>query len=346
VIALGRGEELLKTCAAIALAIGVLCTSACSGKSTKLVPIGEGLEGPSGLKATLYASGLPLMSAFALDAAGRLWITTSGATTHGTDGVFVVTAPGKPAVRVVSGPRGPLGLVWADGKLIVSSLGRVTAFGDLRGTRFATRKTIVDGPVAGGENNNVVLAPDGRLVMGVSASCDHCVPSSKWSASIVTFRPDGRDLQVFASGIRAAYGLAYHPGTDDLFASMNQRDDLGANTPGDWLAQVRRGQNWGFPSCYGQQTAACKPFPTPVAVLDPHAAAGGVAFLGRAALVSEWQLGKVQRVALTKTGSGYAGVAEPYLTGLENPLPLLTTANGDLLVGDWGTGKIYRIAQG
>jgi glucose/arabinose dehydrogenase len=286
------------------------------------------------------------MSAFALDAQGRLWVTTSGATTHGTDGVFMVAAPGEPPLRIVSGPRGPLGLVWVGGKLIVSSLGRVTAFGDLSGTHFARRKTIVDGPVAGGENNNVTLAPDGRLVMGVSASCDHCLPSSKWSASIVTFRPDGGDLQVFASGIRAAYGLAYHPGTADLFASMNQRDDLGAKTPGDWLAQVRRGQNWGFPGCYGQQTAACKPFPTPVAVLDPHAAAGGVAFLDGAALVSEWQLGKVRRVALAKKGSGYTGVVEPFLTGLKNPLPLLTTADGALLVGDWGTGRIYRIAQG
>jgi glucose/arabinose dehydrogenase len=347
VIALGRGEELLKSCAALAVLLGVLCTSACGGgKSTRLVPIGEGLQGRSGLKATLYASGLPLMSAFAFDAQGPLWVTASGATTHGTDGVFMVAAPGKTPVRVVSGTRGPLGLVWVGGKLIVSSLGRVTAFGDLRGTHFATRKTIVDGPVADGENNNVILAPDGRLVMGVSASCDHCVPSSKWSGSIVTFRPDGGGLQLFAARIRAAYGLAYYPDTDDLFASMNQRDDLGAATPVDWLAQVRRGQNWGFPDCYGQKTAACKLFPTPVAVLDAHAAAGGVAFLNGAALVSEWQLGKVQRVVLTKNGSGYTGVVEPYLTGLKNPLPLLATANGELLVGDWGTGKIYRVAQG
>ena len=223
----------------------------------------------------------------------------------------------------------------------MSSLGKVTAFGDLQGTRFHAHTTIVDGPVAGGENNNVILAPDGRLVMGVSASCDHCVPASKWSASIVTFRPTAPTSQLFASRIRAAYGLAYYPGTSDLFASMNQRDDLGAATPGDWLALVRKGQDWGFPACYGQ----CKLFPTPVAVLDPHAAAGGVAILNSDAFVSEWQLGKVQRVVLAKKGSGYTGNVEPYLTGLKNPLPLLTTSDGDLLVGDWQTGRIYRIGK-
>ena len=338
-----RSEEFAKT---FLVALAVSCLAACGGKSGKLVPIGEGLQGPSGVKATRYASGLPLVSAFAFDPQGRLWVTTSGATTHGTDGVFMVAAPGKRPVRVVSGIRGPLGLVWVGRSLIVSSLGKVTAFGGLTGTHFATRKTIVDGPVPGGENNNVILAPDGRLVMGVSASCDHCVPASKWSGAIVSFRADGSDLQVFASRIRAAYGLAYYPGTSDLFASMNQRDDLGAATPGDWLALVRRGQNWGFPDCYGQQTAACKLFPAPVAELDPHAAAGGVAILDGAALVSEWQLGTVQRVVLTKKGSGYTGVVEPYLTGLKNPLPLLATMDGAVLVGDWQTGKIYRIAQG
>ena len=60
---------------------------------------------------------------------------------------------------------------------------------------------------------------------------------------------------------------------------MNQRDDLGAKTPGDWLALVRQGQDWGFPGCYGQGGAACAGVPKPVAVLDPHAAAGGVAVL-------------------------------------------------------------------
>jgi glucose/arabinose dehydrogenase len=333
-----RGREFAKTSA---VALAVLCLAACGGTSGKLVPIGEGLQGPSGMKATLYASGLPLMSAFALDSRGRLWVTTSGATTHLTDGVFVVPSPGAQPLRVVTGIQGPLGLVWVGSRLIVSSLGKVTSFGDLQGTRFHAATTIVDGPVANGENNNVILAPDGHLVMGISASCDHCVPASKWSASIVTFRPDGSDLQLFATRIRAAYGLVYYPGTSDLFASMNQRDDLGAATPGDWLALVRKGEDWGFPDCYGQ----CKLSPSPVAVLDRHAAAGGVAIVDSDAFVSEWQLGKVQRVVLTKTDSGYTGKVEPYLTGLKNPLPLLAIGGGALLVGDWQTGKIYRIGK-
>jgi glucose/arabinose dehydrogenase len=190
------------------------------------------------------------------------------------------------------------------------------------------------------------------MLVGISAPCDHCTPASGLSAAIVTFRPDGSDLSVYASGVRAPFGLAYYPGTSDLFVSINQRDDLGARTPGDWLGVVRQGEDWGFPGCYGQGGAACGGVPRPTAVLDKHAGAGGVAIvtgqlgarIGNSAIVAEWNVGKVQRVALSRSGSTYRGSVSPFLTGLKNPLPVLATGDGALLVGDWRTGTIYRIA--
>jgi glucose/arabinose dehydrogenase len=87
-------------------------------------------------------------------------------------------------------------------------------------------------------------------------------------------------------------------------------------------------------------------------MLDKHAAAGAVAVVtgqlgpsvGTAALVSEWQAGRVMRVPLTKGSSTTTSVAEPLLTGVRNPLALATAPDGALFVGDWGTGRIYRIA--
>jgi hypothetical protein len=37
------------------------------------------------------------------------------------------------------------------------------------------------------------------------------------------------------------------------------------------------------------------------------------------------------------------GTTRTYVSGLQHPLPLITTQTGDVLVGDWGTGTIYRI---
>jgi hypothetical protein len=60
--------------------------------------------------------------------------------------------------------------------------------------------------------------------------------------------------------------------------------------------------------------------------------------------VSQWQVAKVQKVVLRRIGSTYRGTVAPFLTGLENPLALVLAPDHSLLVGDWGTGRIYRIA--
>ena len=329
--------------------------SACGGTPHAgggLEQIGAGLRGPSGLAASLVARGVPHVSALAFDDRGRLWATGSGASSHGTDGVYLLPRGGGPAARVVSGPKGPLGLVWIGDDLYVSSLGAVTRYSDFTGAGFRSHRTLLAGPVAGGENNNLVRAPDGRLLLGISSTCDHCVPRSRFAATIVSFEPDGSGLRVFARGIRAAYGLAFRPGTNELLVTMNQRDDLGAKTPGDWLALVRAGENWGFPACFGQGGTVCRGVPAPLAVLDPHAAAGGLTVLtgqlggrfGDAVLVAEWQSGEVLRVPLEQAARGGPPRPQPFLTGIAHPLPVTTTPDGAVLVGDWATGRIYRIA--
>lgn len=320
---------------------------------SKLVAIGAGLKGPSGLRATVYAKGPPTLAAFAFDSSGRLWLTAAGLESHERDGVYVIVKPGAKALRVLSGLDDPIGLDWYGAKLYVASVGRVDAFWGFNGTRFTRHERILNGPVAGGENNLLVMGPEGRFLMGVTATCDHCLPASKWSGSIVSFRPDGHDLRLYAGRIRAPFGLAYVPGTTNLLVSMNQRDDLGARTPGDWLALVREGQQWGFPGCYGQGGEACIGVPRPIAALDKHAAVGGIALLtgqfgerfGTSAIVAEWQSAKVQRVALVGSGSGYRGTVTPFLTGIRNPLALGFASDRSLLVGDWATGTIYRIAS-
>jgi glucose/arabinose dehydrogenase len=318
-----------------------------------LVSIGAGLRGPAGLHARVYARGVPVVAAIALDAQGRLWAAAAGLTGHRSDGVYLVTRPQARPVRVIDGLKDPLGLVWHGGRLYVSSVGRVTVYSGFDGARFTHQRTIVHGPVPGGENNGLVLLPDGRFAMGITATCDHCLPRSRFSGSIVSFRDDGSDLKVYAARIRAPVGLTLYPGTSTLFVTMNQRDDLGLATTGDVLAVVAPGTDWRFPQCYEQGGAVCAGVPTPLAVLDKHAAVGPVVIVtgqlggstGSSALVSEWQSAKVQRIALVKRGTGYTGKVSTWLTGLQHPLALALGPRHSVLVGDWATGTIYRIAR-
>jgi glucose/arabinose dehydrogenase len=254
---------------------------------------------------------------------------------------------------VIAGVSGPLGLLWRRGRLYVSSLGRVDVYGGFAGSRFATHRAVLVEPRGHGWNNALVALANGRLAMGISSACDHCASTSKWSATIVSFKPDGSDVRVYARGLRAPFGLAFDASSGALIASLNQRDDLGTRTPGDWLALVRSGQDWRFPGCLGQTGSACRGVPQPLAVLDRHAAAGAVAIAGprllgvagRSALVTEWERGVILRVPLHASGRSYRSVrATVLVSGLRNPLPLVSAPGGVLLAGAWGSGTIYRIA--
>jgi glucose/arabinose dehydrogenase len=261
----------------------------------------------------------------------------------------VIDRGGASPRKVLEGLHTPLGLLWNGEALYVSHAGGVTAYSEFDGTTFAKEKTVLELSDAAGEPNGLALSPDGRIVLGISAPCDHCAPTDRYSGSVVSFLPDGSDIHVMASGIRAPIGLAYVPGTDDLLVTMNQRDDLGDATPGDWLGLVKHGQDWGFPDCYGQGGTACTGVPEPAAVLDRHAAVSGLAILegaddasSTAAFTAEWALGKVVRVDLAADAT--TGTASTFVTGLKNPVPVIAGANGDVLVGDWTTGTIYLIS--
>jgi len=340
----------------LATAVAAGCSAHSGADASSLVDIGAGLHGPRGLRASVFATGLTHAAAFAIDREDRLWVATADYSDTGRDGVYLVPSAGAAPVEVIRDLRTPLGLLWYRGSLFVASKGRVDAYSGLHGTTFAARRTVVSLPENVGEVNNLVLAPDGDMLLGISAPCDHCAPVSKYSGSIISFRPDGSHLALYARGIRAPVGLTYVPRTSDLLATMDYRDDLGAATPGDVLALVRASSDWKNPRCYGQGGSACAGVPTAVAVLDPHAAVSGVAIvtgelgtrIGTSAFVAEWALGKVQRVALTRSGATYTGAVTPFLTGIGHPVALALAstpgaAHSALFAGDWTTGTIYRI---
>ena len=310
-------------------------------------------RGPSRDERLRLPTGLRHVATLALDADGRLWAGTAAFKDVGQDAVFLIARAGATPKKVINGVHTPLGLLWRKDTLYVSSHERVDAYSGFNGDSFRDaanhrrpsprrRREQWPHPVARGPHPVGHLGPLRRMPA-----------ASRYSAAVVSFRPDGRDLRVEARGIRAPIGLAYVPGTSDLLVTMNQRDDLGAKTPGDWLSLVRPGQAWGFPTCYGQAGSAYADVPQPTAVLDKHAAVSGLAILsgqlgasmGTSAIVAEYTLGKVQRVALAKSGSRYTGHVEPFLTGFKNPVPVLLTHRNTLLVGDWGSGSIYQVGR-
>ncbi|MBW3593528.1 MAG: PQQ-dependent sugar dehydrogenase, partial [Actinobacteria bacterium] len=300
---------------------------------------------PNGFRAQVYARGLTRPTAMAFGPDARLYVTEEGGRV-----VRVPARSRRPRVAA-DGFQTPLGLVWRGGTLFVSSQGRLDAL-TIRGGREVHRRTVVAGlPYGLHQQDNVVVGDDGRLYFGSGSTCNACVEADPRSATILSVRPDGRDLRVVSTGLRNPFGLAVHPESGDIFASVNARDDLGDEEPAESVVVVRQGRDFGWPDCWPswrkkRLEGDCDGVAPHFAYLEPHSSADGMAFWRGALYVALWgqyasdEHGRrVDRVDL-ETG-GVAAFAD----GFDHPLAVAVDELDALLVADWGRGVVYRIAE-
>ena len=193
-----------------AVAVGVAPGAAAS---TRQLAAPE-LRVPPGYAAERYATGLRRPTAMAFGPDRRLYVAQES-------GEIVVVARGTSRPPVLArGFRTPLGIAWHGPRLFVSSSGRLDSL-NLRGRRLVARRSLVSGlPYRLHQQNNVVVGRDGRLYLGSGSTCDVCRERDPRSATILSVRPNGRDLKVVARGLRNPFGLALQPRTGRLYACL------------------------------------------------------------------------------------------------------------------------------
>jgi glucose/arabinose dehydrogenase len=69
-------------------------------------------------------------------------------------------------------------------------------------------------------------------------------------AAINRYNLDGSGHEIFAAGLRNVIGLRWYPGTDSLWAAVQERDDLGDDLVPDYLTHVQQGGFYGWPYAY------------------------------------------------------------------------------------------------
>jgi glucose/arabinose dehydrogenase len=308
---------------------------------------------PPGFRAEIFATGLDRPTALAFGPGPSLYATQEG-------GEVVRIDPGSSGPAVVAGGfQTPLGLAWSRGSLFVSAQGALWRI------RRGARTAIVSGlPYGRHQQDNVVVARDGRLVFGSGSTCDACAERSRLSAAVLTVRQDGSGLRVLARGLRNPFGLALQPGTGRLYASVNNRDDLGDREPAEAIVAVRAGRDFGWPACWPSAAAKrlagrCRGVSAPLAYLEPHSSPDGMAFYARRAFpsayrgnlfVAEWGTyagrrhgRRLVRVVLDPKGRGARSRVSTFASGFEHPIAVAVDPRGALLVADYGTGVVYRI---
>ena len=321
------------------------------------VPVG--IQVPAGFRVETFATGLTQPTAMAYGPDGRIYVTQTSGTLVG-----IRRGTTRPQV-LVRKLHTPLGLAWRGRTLFVSEQGLLERL-TLRGGGLVGRHVVFRGlPFGRHQQDNVAFGRDGRLYWGSGSTCDACRERSARSATILSLRPDGSDLRIYARGLRNPYGLASQPGTGRLYASVNGQDELGTAKdpePAEMVVVVRRGAFYGWPRCWPNArtlrlSGRCRGVTKPAAYLEPHSSADGIAFYtGRSfprgyhgnLFVAEWgeylhaHFGqRVVRLELRPDGT--VRRATVFASGFAHPLALLVDHRGGLLVADWGRGTVYRI---
>jgi len=259
--------------------------------------------------------------------------------------------------------------------------------GDLkaRGPKETIVATLPSGGAPDAEHwtRDVAFARDGRKMyvsVGSMTNVDEGNnPAERDRAVVLEFNPDGTGRRIYASGIRNPVGLAVHPQTGQLWASVNERDGLGDNLVPDYVTRVEEGGFYGWPWFYmggkqdprheGKHPELKATVKTPDVLVQPHSASLQLTFYSGTQFPVEhrgsifvaqhgsWNKSlrtgyKVIRVLL-KDGAP-TGEYQDFLTGFVTdqgqawgrPVGVAVAPDGSLLVSDDGLNAIWRVSYG
>jgi glucose/arabinose dehydrogenase len=190
---------------------------------------------------------------------------------------------------------------------------------------------------------SLIASPDGRrlyVTVGSNSNVgENGMAEEAGRAAIWEIDRSSGQHRIFASGLRNANGLAWEPTTGNLWAAVNERDELGDNLVPDYMTAVHDGAFYGWPySYYGQHVdERIKPQrPDLVAraiapdyALGAHTASLGLAYSVRSDLPDGFQRGMFvgQHGSWNRRPrSGYKVIFVPFTDGMPSgePLDVLT----------------------
>ena len=226
------------------------------------------------------------------------------------------------------------------------------------------------------------IGPDNKLY--VSLGQPNNVPPAdkldlyreKGIGGIIRMDRDGKNREVFATGIRNSVGMQFNPANGDLWFTDNQVDGMGDDIPtGELNRATKAGENFGFPWYGGgaTRTVEYKDSEPPADAVMPqrdmqaHAADLGMDFYAGKSFPAKYQGGIFSaqhgswnrtepvgaRVMFTPVNAdGTAGETEVFADGwlasdgtyTGRPVDVEVMKDGSLLVSDDLAGAVYRIS--
>jgi glucose/arabinose dehydrogenase len=389
--------------------------SASTPSFAEVVPIPEGAKPsvPAGFSVEMVTSGLAGARAIRVAPNGDLFVAASQSNT-----VRVLrVAPGsaKPTKSEVfaDGLHQPFGIAfYPPGPnpewVYIANSNSVVRYPYKNGDTTATGKaeTIVERILWTHHwTRDIVFSPDGkRMLLTVGSGSNVALdmferPLSKgglqawikdkplgaaWDteegrADVLAVDPDGKNEKVFATGLRNCVGIAFQPATGHPWCVVNERDELGDNTPFEYATAVKEGSFYGWPWYYiggheDPRHKAARPdlkdnVTVPDVLIQAHSAPLQIAFYdgddfpaeykGSAfvTLHGSWNRSlrtgyKVVRLLFDETGKP-TGEYEDFMTGFVisdkqvwgRPVGVAVARDGSLFVTEDANGTIWRVTH-
>ncbi len=221
----------------------------------------------------------------------------------------------------------------------------------------------------------------GKLYLTIGSSADLVTGDPEMRAAVHRFNPDGTGHEVISTGLRNTVGLRLVPGTTQLWATVEERNDAPNVVVADFFTSLKPGGFYGWPYAYvgpnadpriaekDQKPEMVKQAIKPEIVLEPHIAVLDFLFYTGSQFPAEYRNGAFlanHGSAQTEQRVGYsvsfvpfkkgkpAGPVRDFATGWMlgadkkevwgRPVGLLQMKDGSMLVSDDGGRVIWRVS--
>ncbi|MFB6181468.1 MAG: sorbosone dehydrogenase family protein [Candidatus Magasanikbacteria bacterium] len=212
------------------------------------------LSVPSGFKIEVLTNKVPEARDIEVGPRGNLWVsrTDRGAITLielGKNGV-------KNVIDVFEDLNNPHGIVFhpqEDFTLYFAEEDKISKVRVYSGGN--TLEKVADLPEGGRHyTRSLSFGPDNNLYVSIGSTCDVCFEENKKHGTIQIVNTETGELEPYATGLRNAvfFGWSYVDGS--MWATEMGRDHLGDNLPPDEINIVKKGKDYGWPVCYGDNT--------------------------------------------------------------------------------------------
>ena len=218
-------------------------------------PEGARLSVPPGFEIAPWAEGFERPRYMTLGPHNEILLSDSADAPHGTVYIFPPgAANGSRRRRLITGLNRPYGLAFWKNYLYVGEVDSIKRYPYDAQTMTAGKGEEViplHGLTEDHWTRNLLFDRKGeKLYVAVGSGSNDSPGGDPRRAAINRYNPDGSDHETFAGGTRNPIGMRWYPGTDTLWAAVQERDTLGDNLVPDYFTHIRQGGFYGWPFAY------------------------------------------------------------------------------------------------